>query len=402
MAALVYNRPRPSPQHGGCSLPFDDWELPSDLNGTAAGCWERAAWPCGHFPPDPARKAAQQRLAYLIQPQNEYCAKLASDVRRFKSALLREDGSADAVALAARLAGVGHACAVRTAIGAGPGRGPGAAGRRGGAACPFKNLRHVFLAVAVDGGEGAGGCEYLVDANFKEHFLIPHPTLAYLDVLSLLPEEFVGSKGRLAQTVACLCAEMSASFEARGLTLPPWRREAALASKWLPQRSRDTAVGADAGTGAGASPPVAESLWGASSESDCDGGSPDAARAAAALSGAFSRLDDEELLQSALERRASGRGLLSDKLGGSPSPRSRRASAGAGAGAGRASTSPARRRRGDGAGAGDGDEVLSFGAAGVLSRQPPVWSGQPATWKAVRGGSAAAPRPQAPAQGAWQ
>jgi hypothetical protein len=75
--ALAYNhgQPRPSPRHG-CSLPFDDWEPPSDLNGASAGCWERAAWPCGALPPDPARKAAQQRLAYLIQPQNDYCAKV--------------------------------------------------------------------------------------------------------------------------------------------------------------------------------------------------------------------------------------------------------------------------------------------------------------------------------------
>ncbi len=78
------------------------------------------------------------------------CSQLQHDVRRFKRALLREDGSCservDVVGLAARLSAVGHAVTIRTALG-------------GGSAC-FKNLRHVFL--RVRGDADFEGAEFIV------------------------------------------------------------------------------------------------------------------------------------------------------------------------------------------------------------------------------------------------
>jgi len=135
---------------------------------------------------------------------------------------------------------------------------------------------------------------------------------------------------------------MALSFEARGLTLPPWRTAQAMASKWLPQRRRDTAVGAK-GCGAdqqqravGAAKVVvldsddtkASSSIGSTASrgispvepsGNKEGFSPTAAEAAgaagfspataAAGGGAFSRIEMVER-----KRRSSTKGLLSDKL----------------------------------------------------------------------------------------
>lgn len=52
-------------------------------------------------------------------------------------------------------------------------------------------------------------------------------------------DEFVGSEARVAMLVKFLCAEMAVAFAAAGRTVPPWRAEAAMLSKWLPGRFRD-------------------------------------------------------------------------------------------------------------------------------------------------------------------
>jgi hypothetical protein len=257
-----------------------------------------------------------------------------------------------------------------------------------------------------------------------------------------LPDEVVAPRPRLRQLIAVLCAEMAASFAARGMTLPPWRRQQAVESKWLPQRSRDAPVapagaaspckrqlpqlklqqlsfvwGAAASSGRGGGGSCASSSWSSSacssrasdSGSECEGGSPRAAAAAAAAStaadataadaadttaadaataaaaapgDAFSRLDDGELRRSALERRLSGsRGLLSDKLlgigGGCDSPTSAR-------GASPRSSSSGSHAAAAVARADSGEFVAAVTPTGTVSRQPPMFTGQPATWKVVR------------------
>ncbi|KAI8464012.1 MAG: hypothetical protein J3K34DRAFT_493377 [Monoraphidium minutum] len=291
---------------------------------------------------------------------------LASDVRRIKATLARDGGGAAPcpAALCARLSALGWPVAVRSAAG-GPAR---------GAQC-FKSLRHVFIVAAAAGPGGAEG-ELIVDASFKEHFLIPHPTPAFLALLAALPDEFVGPRARLAPLVQRLSEEMAASFDARGLTLPPWRRAAAVASKWLPQRCS----GAGPRGGAGAAPPAGR------------GGCGSAPAAAAAAAAAFSRLDDSELLRHALARRRAGsRGLLSGKLlAGSPPPPHAPGGDAAAAVAAPAAAAAA---------------AAAGHAQGTVSRHPPVCSGQPATWR-VRVASHLQQPPQrahcAAAGGGWQ
>lgn len=233
---------------------------------------------------------------------------------------------------------------------------------------------------------------------------------------------------------------MAASFESQGLTLPPWRRPQAMSSKWLPLRCHDTPVappgpGQEAGTAqavanvlaavAAAAAAAAGSCSGSDSEGgSCSGASPDAPLGDV-MPPVFSRLDDGELLQNALTRRHSRRGLLSGKLlGSSASPPSGSAAVqqhgntvvqqyNSGCTAVRAAPGAVQqavqapgavhkqqRRAGGGADAGcpytvaavvaavgggavavGGEGGGAAGALGVLSRQPPVCSGQPAMWR---------------------
>lgn len=179
---------------------------------------------------------------------------LCRDVSALKRALLRESDArqpdVDVVALASRLDGIGYAVSIRTALG-------------GGDAC-FRNLRNEFLCVA---GEGDfEGVTFVVEPFFREHFEIPHATATYRAVLAATPEVYVGTSAHLVPLLQLLCAQMKDCFDDNGLTLPPWRRAAALQSKWLPRRSRDTRVSSPAGC----SSPVATPRAAAAASSDED------------------------------------------------------------------------------------------------------------------------------------
>ncbi|GIL74212.1 hypothetical protein Vretifemale_4232 [Volvox reticuliferus] len=86
--------------------------------------------------------------------------------------------------------------------------------------------------------------EFIVEPSLRQHFAIPHPSPDYEYVLSRTPDVFVGGSCRLVPVIQLLCALMADSFQRKGLPLPPWRREAAMLSKWLPHpaRTRDRPV----------------------------------------------------------------------------------------------------------------------------------------------------------------
>ena len=86
--------------------------------------------------------------------------------------------------------------------------------------------------------------EFIVEPALRAHFTIPHPSPDYEQMLARAPDVFVGGSCRLAPLVQLLCALMADSFERQGLALPPWRKEAAMLSKWLPapSRTRDVPV----------------------------------------------------------------------------------------------------------------------------------------------------------------
>ena len=78
------------------------------------------------------------------------------DVRAFLSAIVREEGKADAVVLASKLAAVGYHLTIRTALGGGTGR-----------SC-FHNLHHEFLLVSGDPEFGTPqDKDFIVDPHFR-------------------------------------------------------------------------------------------------------------------------------------------------------------------------------------------------------------------------------------------
>ena len=195
---------------------------------------------------------------------------------------------------------------------------------------------------------------------------------------------------------------MAASFAALGLALPPWRRAGAMASKWMPPRARDAAVGAADSLMMPGSIPLlipagaAAGLARVSRSSSGGGGSQAAAAAAAAAfadgnggsgggSLVFTRLCDGELRRAARQRRNSA---LSDGL--SPPP-----PALAAAFEGACGASP---HAGGGAGA-----LLPRGLQGcspptptaAVSKLPAAFSGEPPAWKVVRPPFFAPPPPPA-------
>lgn len=264
----------------------------------------------------------------------------------------------------------------------------------GGPAC-FRNLRHEFLTVLGEGDYK--DVPYIVDPAFKEQFEIPSPSASYAALLELLPGEFVGTSSRLVPLVQNLCAEMVASFDANGLTLPPWRRAQSMLTKWLPSRSRDVSVSVNTDTSGSTS---------AYSTGNSPSSSPVGADADAAGGSPFSRIDlDPEHLC----RQGSGRSLLSSKIGSAGSASSRSL--------GRTNStysSTTTSTHSNGSRSGGASQASSGATAqqaqqllqqhqqarqmsqqlsqGAISRQPSLYQGQPPTYTVKMGAYAAQPR----------
>ena len=182
-------------------------------------------------------------LAALVQPWTPAEADLARQV----ALAIDAAGGPDPEALARVLRALGHAVTLRSGLGA-----PSAPA----AATPdcLRNLRHSFLAVTAAGAVGSNST-LIVDPRYRDQFIVAASTPAYDALLASIPPVFVGCAARVASLTEALCAEMAAAFAARGVALPPWRRPAAMLTKWRPRRSEDVAA-MSAFACAGAVPPA--------------------------------------------------------------------------------------------------------------------------------------------------
>lgn len=229
-----------------------------------------------------------------------------------------------------------------------------------------RNLRHEFLTVL--GEDDFKEATYIVDPLFKEQFQIPQPSPVYSAVLDMLPEEFVGTASRLIPLVQCLCAEMAVSFESQGLTLPPWRRAQSMLSKWLPTKLHDISFTNSSSSSScnSATTTPAPAAPSSSCCSESEGGSP---TDTASSSSPFSRISDFAVADH-VARQISSKSLLSGKLstGGSGIVNNRSSSG-----------------RQQGISRTDSGSSSSSGRTsyqgGTVSMQPPLYRGQPATYK---------------------
>jgi len=104
------------------------------------------------------------------------------------------------------------------------------------------------------GGGLAGGCydfidvirkdsspaRYIVDADFSGEFEIARETANYAKLRISLPRVFVGKQEDLKKIVRVMCDETRRSMKINGLTLPPWRKNRYMQSKWLGPYRRTT------------------------------------------------------------------------------------------------------------------------------------------------------------------
>ena len=58
----------------------------------------------------------------------------------------------------------------------------------------------------------------------------------YEDLLEAVPDVFVGPPARLIPLVHLLCGTMDAVFQMQGCSTPPWRKNEAVISKYIPKQ----------------------------------------------------------------------------------------------------------------------------------------------------------------------
>lgn len=72
----------------------------------------------------------------------------------------------------------------------------------------------------------------IVDPHFADAFAVARPTPAFAEVLSALPETFVGTPETLEAVIAVVSVALTECYAEQGLPLPPWRTRHALLARW--------------------------------------------------------------------------------------------------------------------------------------------------------------------------
>lgn len=153
---------------------------------------------------------------------------LLQDAQALRGVCSGIDGSLDIYQLANELVRMGYACNVQCSeILEESDQVPATVDH----SCLSK-LRHTYIVCSgrVDGSE-VHNC--LLDPLFKDQFRIAHSTSSFLELLSLLPLEFVGTQLRLKALADILCTGIAEAYSQQQLPLPPWRKHDAMLSRWV-------------------------------------------------------------------------------------------------------------------------------------------------------------------------
>ena len=112
-------------------------------------------------------------------------------------------------------------------------RGPTALGETNDACETFASASSGSSS-AVDAENLASPSTVLVmEPDIKAHFVISRPTPAYARLVDALPSTFVGTHQTLVRLVDFMCEQMNGSFRESGMSVPPWRKNKAILSKWF-------------------------------------------------------------------------------------------------------------------------------------------------------------------------
>eukprot|EP00803_Ostreobium_quekettii_P009508 evm.model.scf_504EXC.1 EVM.evm.TU.scf_504EXC.1 scf_504EXC:8261-9930(-) len=186
----------------------------------------------------------RQALQRLTTPQGVYGAQILRRVRDVKSESTGLSETEVLWSIVEALTGDNYRASLTRAVGGG-----------GDASC-FDRLHHAFVEVQIEDDDRPHGDDrdvaqwpgdLIVEPAFRDAFVIGEQTPRYREVLALVPDEFVGPKGRLLELVRLLCKEMELAFVASGRAVPPWRRFKSVASRWNPvffrKQMEDRALG---------------------------------------------------------------------------------------------------------------------------------------------------------------
>ena len=216
-----------------------------------------------------------QRIERLTtHPVNMFHARLMRDVKSMYNRMMTDmevghDGRVDVVVLATELQSVGYCVSLRSTGVSNDGPPSGAAAlpvahantttttttntktmmKKKAPVNIFANLRNEFLVVVDSEKHGTISTdkkqqteeEYIIEMSFRDHFRMPlveGMVDRYAQVVDAVPQHVVAPTDVLTSVVEILCGEISSAFEECGWTLPPWRRQKALLSKWLNTNNR--------------------------------------------------------------------------------------------------------------------------------------------------------------------
>ncbi|GLI65937.1 hypothetical protein VaNZ11_009597 [Volvox africanus] len=80
---------------------------------------------------------------------------------------------------------------------------------------------------------------FVVEPGLRDLFRLGVSTPQYDNVVSRLPEVWVGPRAALMELADIMCLVMEVHFRSQGLDVPPWRRRDAVMSRWDPNNQRE-------------------------------------------------------------------------------------------------------------------------------------------------------------------
>ncbi len=107
----------------------------------------------------------------------------------------------------------------------------------------LSTLRHTVIVV-----RGLKNEDVIIDPCFRSQFVIPHAPAAYHEFLNThVPAVLVGTKDHVRAVVTAVASAVATVYKLQDRTLPPWRKRAALLSKFVPTSFDDQPVNGGAG-----------------------------------------------------------------------------------------------------------------------------------------------------------
>ncbi|CAN1231075.1 hypothetical protein LINPERPRIM_LOCUS3370 [Linum perenne] len=91
---------------------------------------------------------------------------------------------------------------------------------------------HSYLEVVED-SKKLGQVRVIIELNFKTEFEMAKASEQYNQLISRLPEVFVGRIDRLKTLIKILCSAAKACMKEKKIHLAPWRKHKYMQSKWL-------------------------------------------------------------------------------------------------------------------------------------------------------------------------